>query len=89
MQPLPRVTYDRNADAVYVTLRRGRVARTASLDSSRTVDYDTHGAVLGVEILGVSEGLDLNGIPEGELVDELLTKHLRGIAVLTSAVGDV
>ena len=53
-----RVTYDPEAGAAYVYLGPARFsARTAELDSdcSVMVDYDEHGEVIGIEILGVSQ----------------------------------
>lgn len=63
-----RLAYDRTADALYLTVRPGKVDRTDPLDDSRLVDYDHAGDVLGYEFLGVSEGITTNGIP-GEVTD--------------------
>ena len=51
----PVVEFDGETGAVYVRFRRAKVART--LDRSTraltlTVDVDTHGEVIGVEVLG-------------------------------------
>jgi uncharacterized protein YuzE len=63
-----RLAYDRTADALYLTVRAGKVDQTEPLDDSRIVDYDRDGDVLGYEFLGVSDGIVVNGIP-GEVTD--------------------
>ena len=42
-----QVQYDTEADALYVQLASGEVARTRRLDSSRAVDYRADGTVVG------------------------------------------
>jgi uncharacterized protein YuzE len=63
-----RLAYDRTADALYLSMRPGKVDRTEPLDDSRIVDYDRAGDVLGYEFVGVSDGIVINGIP-GEVTD--------------------
>lgn len=60
------ITYDAEADAVYIYLAAidTLAALTKIVDDARIVDYDAKGAVVGVELLGASAGLDLRGLPE-------------------------
>lgn len=58
-----RLRHDPTADALYLLVHPGKVARTVPLDDSRIVDYDCDGNVLGYEFLGVSSGLATSGIP--------------------------
>lgn len=77
---IPRLEYDREADALYIYLRPfERVARTESrLDISRNVDYDAAGTPVGVEFWNVHLGLNLDGVPEHETVLRLLeAEHLK------------
>lgn len=53
------VQFDQDADALYVRLLQGNVARTISLDDHRLVDVGDDGSVLGVEFIDVSGGIDL------------------------------
>lgn len=65
--------YDQEADALYITFReetKGRVL-TREIDDRRFVDRDDEGDV-GVEILEVSRGIDLTGLPRAEEIAELL-----------------
>jgi uncharacterized protein YuzE len=45
------VTYDSEADAVYIYLKDSKVVGSETISPSVTVDYDKDGDVVGVEIL--------------------------------------
>ncbi len=69
------LSYDSEADAIYVRLRPGgpaAVKRTVDLGGHRHADYDAAGNVLGVEFLVVSRGIDLTDVPEAGRVAEAL-----------------
>lgn len=60
-----RITYDAEADAMYIYLEGKpgeQVARSEELGGGIGVDYGAGGAVLGIEILDASEKL---GFPRG------------------------
>ncbi len=67
------VQYDPDADVLYVKLRayEGRT-RGRRLDDCRVVHYDGEGKVVAVELLFVSQGMDLKGLPEADRVRDLL-----------------
>lgn len=56
-----KVTYDKVADAMNITFREGRVARTVPLASEINLDLDTRGRPLYLEILGAREKLGTRG----------------------------
>lgn len=65
--------YDREADALYITFReetQGSIV-THELDERRFIDRDDLGDV-GVEILDVSLGVDLTGLPRRDEIADLL-----------------
>lgn len=65
--------YDSEADALYITFReetQGRVV-THELDERRFIDRDDLGDV-GIEILDVSLGVDLSGLPRRDEIAALL-----------------
>lgn len=67
------VRYDQEADAVYVGLRSAEGhMRSRRLDEQRVLDYDEHGALVGVEFLFVSRGLRVDGLPESDRIADLL-----------------
>jgi uncharacterized protein YuzE len=73
-----RVEYDRTADAVYVWLREVPYAYGRDLDEARRIDFGADHEPLGVELLDVSQGVDLRGLPAAEqIADALKGYHLR------------
>ena len=75
------IRYGPAADAVHEKLRQaeGRI-RTREIDSSRLVDIDETGEAVGVELLFVSQGVDLSGLAEAERIAE----RLRSFPQLTA-----
>lgn len=68
-----QVTYDEDADAIYVELKKhDLVAHTREIDSNRMVDYDDAGDVVGVEFLSISSGINLEGVPSADRVAQAL-----------------
>ena len=53
-----KITLDREANALYVRIRDGQVARSVASDNGVVIDEDASGEVIGVEILHVSKGDD-------------------------------
>jgi len=49
-----KATYDREADAMYISVKKGKVYRTLEVSDAINVDVDKKGRALGVEILYVS-----------------------------------
>lgn len=76
-----QVRYDPDADALYVSLRPGTIARTEPADDySRAVDYDADGNVIGVEFLTVSKGISVAGLPDAADVRRAL-ESMHSLAV--------
>ncbi len=50
-----KITYDPEADAMYIKLREGKVHKTHEVDKNTILDYDEEGNVIGIEILFVKE----------------------------------
>lgn len=80
-----KLRYDPAADAIYIYLsKKRRVSPTREMHSEhsmRLVDYDKEGNVIGIEILGTKQGIDVEGLPQEEDVAALLQAH--GFQVLT------
>lgn len=72
----PYYEYDKEDGLLYVYLAEAKVARTQALDDIRMIDWDAGGNVVGVEFLGVSDSVDLHGVPEAPAIEALL-KPLR------------
>ncbi len=48
------ITYDKEADAAYFKVKKGRIAKTIKLDEWLLADVDKKGGLLGIEMLFVS-----------------------------------
>lgn len=48
------ISYDKEADAAYFSVKKGKVAKTVKLDDWLLADVDKKGTLLGVEMLFVS-----------------------------------
>ena len=48
-----QIEYDKQAQATYIRLRRGKVAKTIKLQDDLIVDLDKNSEILGIEILGL------------------------------------
>jgi uncharacterized protein YuzE len=68
--------YDEATDSLYISLREG-IPRAfgRSLDDSRYVDFGPDGEPIGVELLSVSKGVKLEGLPEEDAIRELLYRR--------------
>jgi YD repeat-containing protein len=69
------LTYDQQADAVYVYFSQRPVVRTEALGDAVAVDYDAAGTPVGVEFLNVSSGIDLAHVPRRSEVAKLLEER--------------
>ena len=67
------IKYDIMADAVYVNVGSGKVARTVKSEERFLVDVDKEGNVVGIEILDASS--------QKELVDNLKRNVERGAPI--------
>jgi len=50
-----KITYDKEASAVAITLRNGKVAKTVEISGDVIADFDKKGDVLGIEVLNVAK----------------------------------
>ena len=50
-----KIRYDPDADAMYLALRKDKVAHTKEIDDNTIIDFNKSGQVIGVEILFVKE----------------------------------
>lgn len=49
-----KISYDKMADALYIYLRKGKVAKTKKVTTRFLIDVDKKGNILGIEMLDVS-----------------------------------
>ncbi|MBI2410032.1 DUF2283 domain-containing protein [Candidatus Kaiserbacteria bacterium] len=62
-----KINYDKIADAIYMTLRKGKVAKTVEMEDRLIVDVDKKGNILGIELLDagnqLQQGIMRSGVP--------------------------
>ena len=75
-----RATFDREADAVYVTLSDQPSAFGEDIDHARRVDYAADGTPIGIESQCASDGVDPSHLPHVHEVTAALRE--LGIRVL-------
>ena len=54
-----KITYDPQADALYIKFQEGESARTKKVAEGILIDLDEKGLLYGIEILGTKERLPL------------------------------
>ncbi len=68
-----KVDTDPKADAVYITLLEEPIGYSKELDSNRIIDCTLNpGKPVGIDLLSVSQGVKLAGLPEAERVEKIL-----------------
>ena len=50
-----KITFDKEADAVYIELSNGKFASNKKIDENTIIDLDKDGKILGIELLNVSK----------------------------------
>lgn len=58
------ITYDKNADAMYIELRKGEFHKTKKVDDFTILDLDKKGNILGIELLFVSKRIPAKSLSE-------------------------
>ena len=77
--------HDTEADAVYISLSNKPYAYGKDLDDERRIDYAADGTPVGVEILCVSKGVNVESVPRKDEIAEML--ETNGIKAYTMQVG--
>ncbi len=73
---MARMTHSKGADAAYIYLREDvHVARTRNLDGARLIDYADDSEPVGIELLDVNEGVNLDGLPQRDVIARLLAER--------------
>ena len=58
------ITYDKDADAMYIRFREGEFGSNKVIDRETIIDLDKRGNMLGIEILSVSKRIPLSSLSE-------------------------
>ncbi|MCL0046453.1 DUF2283 domain-containing protein [Dehalococcoidales bacterium] len=68
--------YDAEADAIYIYFSEKPYAYGTDLDDERRIDYASNNTPIGVELLCVSDGVNLDGLPCKDEIAEILKANM-------------
>ena len=74
--------HDAEADAIYIYLSEKPYAYGTDLDDERRIDYASDNTPIGVELLCVSDGVNLDSLPHIDEIAEML--EINGIKAYTT-----
>ena len=58
------ITYDKEADAIYIEFRSGEFAKDKKIDDFTIIDLDKDSNILGIELLNVSKRIPLKSLSQ-------------------------
>ena len=58
------ITYDKDADSMYIEFRKGEFVKNKKMDDFTIMDLDENGNILGIELLEVSKRIPLESLSE-------------------------
>ena len=58
------ISYDKQADAMYIEFRKGEFAKNKKVDDFTIIDLDVKGNILGIELLDVSKRIPAESLTE-------------------------
>ena len=67
--------YDPNTDCAYILINDLPHAYSKEIDEARFIDYAEDGTVIGIELLYVSGGVDVSGLPYQSEIIKLLEEY--------------
>ena len=84
------IEYRLSYDSLYVNINESdaSLATTRPIDSRREVDYAQDGSVIAVHFLQVSLGIELDGVPERQRVEEALRQLSQVLQSLAGGAPD-
>ena len=56
------ISYDKDADAVYIEFRKGAFAKNKKIDEFTIVDFDSKENILGIELLKASKRIPADSL---------------------------
>jgi uncharacterized protein YuzE len=69
-----KIEYDEDADALYISLRKGRYKISEEISDDVIMDLDKNCRILGVEVLGVSSKIEENVLRKMLKAEKLILK---------------
>jgi len=69
-----KITFDKEADAVYIELNEGEFASNKKIDEDTIIDLDKNGNILGIELLNVSRRISKDFLSDISVKNLVSTK---------------
>lgn len=69
-----KIDYDKESDAMYIEIRKGKFSRNKKVDDITILDLDKEGNILGIELLDVSKRAP------SESLKKLYVKNMQVVA---------
>jgi len=69
------ISFDEQADAMYIEFRKGDFARNKKIDDFTIIDLDEEGNILGIELLDVSKRIPVESLAEVNVKNLLAVAH--------------
>ena len=67
------ISYDKEADAMYIEFRKGEFDKNKKIDDFTIIDLDKEGKLLGIELLEVSTRIPIESLSEIHVKNLLAT----------------
>jgi len=67
------ISYDKEADAMYIEFRKGEFAKNKKIDDFTIIDLDKDDNILGIELLEVSKRIPIESLSEVNVKNLLAT----------------
>ena len=58
------ISYDKEADAMYIEFRKGKFENNKVIDDFTIIDMDKKGNILGIELLDVSKRIPIESLSD-------------------------
>jgi len=59
-----KITYDKEADAIYIEFSSEEFASNKKIDNNTIIDLDKNGKIIGIELLNVSKRIPKEALSE-------------------------
>lgn len=64
-----KITFDKEADAMYIYLKNKKVFRSEDITNDTIVDFDKEGNVVGIELLFVSKRMPIEKLSHIDIIN--------------------
>lgn len=82
------ISFDKEADAVYIEFRKGEFAKNKKIDDFTIIDLDSKGNILGIELLDVSKRIPIESLSNINVKNLLATAKWENSEFITTTKFD-